>query len=148
MDKCFEKLEQSHEYIHLTEMFLMEYERCMTSVESLSSLRNFYSTICLDVIAIRRLLIEYDICCNQNDTSVNSTICSYNNFDKKYLKYDLSMLINFTNKMVNISISSPRVITTEPVDHTRESISNSCYLIKVFYLNLIMIILTFLSLII
>ena len=148
MDKCFEKLEQSHEYIHLTEMFLMEYERCMASVESLSSLRNFYSTICLDVIAIRRLLIEYDICCNQNDTSVNSTICSYNNFDKKYLKYDLSMLINFTNKMVNISISSPRVITTEPVDHTRESISNSCYLIKVFYLNLIMIILTFLSLII
>ncbi len=132
MDKCFEKLEQSHEYMHLTEMFLIEYEKCMNTIESQSSLRNFYSTICLDVIAIRRILIEYDICCNQNDTSVNSTICSYNDFDKKYLKYNLSMLINYTKKMANIGISNNRMIVTQ-------SISNSLSLITTFYLNIIMI---------
>jgi hypothetical protein len=132
MDKCLEKLEESSEYIHLTEMFLIEYEKCMSNVESQSSLRNFYGTICLDAIAIRRLLIEYDICCNQNDTSVNSTICSYNNFDKKYLKYDLSMLINFTKKMANIGISNQRNIDTQ-------SISNPLSLIKILYLNIIMI---------
>ncbi|CAF0710765.1 unnamed protein product [Brachionus calyciflorus] len=100
LDNCFELLNQSKEYNYMTDMFLIEYEKCMNSIENVSEFKSLFNTFCLDVIAIKRMLIEYDVCCKSEDTW--STICEMKNFDKKFLSYDLKGLIDFTKKMSRI----------------------------------------------
>lgn len=86
LDKCLESLDSSQEYNHLRENFLIEYELCMKKFSS--------PTVCLDAIAVRRLLIEYRTCCKHNDRVIYSTICSYKDFNSKYLDYNLTSLVN------------------------------------------------------
>ncbi|RNA28704.1 neuroligin- X-linked isoform X2, partial [Brachionus plicatilis] len=67
LDKCFDLLNQSKEYNHLREMFLTEYENCMDSIGYIDhKLKNLFNTVCLDVIAVRRMIIEYETCCMGN----------------------------------------------------------------------------------
>ena len=68
LDKCFSLLNNSTEYNHLREMFLTEYENCMNKVDYSVALKTLFNTVCLDLIAIRRLLIEYELCCTGNTT--------------------------------------------------------------------------------
>lgn len=90
LDKCFETLENSNEYNYLRENFLTEYETCMNTLEASASfasspgLKNLFNTHCLDAIAIRRLLIEYNMCCNQNKSQIYSTICAFD-INRNYL---------------------------------------------------------------
>lgn len=97
MEKCFELLNASEEYNYLGEMFLIEYEYCMNSVEN-STIKNLFNTVCLDIIAIRRMLIEYNLCCSGDQSKVSSTICSFKNFNKKFVNYNLTSLINFAKR--------------------------------------------------
>jgi hypothetical protein len=102
IDRCFELLNESSEYNYLREMFLIEYEKCMNSAGDNERLKNFFNTFCLDAIAIRRLLIEYETCCvssksnnNETRTAVTSTICSLENFNTKFIGYKVDDLIRF-----------------------------------------------------
>ena len=107
LDKCFERLNQSDEYTHITEMFLTEYENCMEMAENNSMLRNFFNTFCLDTIAVRRLVIEYQLCClKSNETGnadedelVNSTLCDVRDFNTELFDYDVAKLVNLTKEM-------------------------------------------------
>jgi hypothetical protein len=111
MHLCFELLDNSTEYNYLDDMFLLEYEKCMNSVESVKpSMRGFFSTFCLDVIVIRRLQIEYDLCCVKNAGRANSTLCGIRNFNKKLLSFNLTMLIDHAGLSENKAIQK----TTEP----------------------------------
>lgn len=98
LDRCLERLNQSEEYNYLREMFLTEYENCMNTVENSLSLKNLFNTVCLDIISIRRLLIEYELCCNGNKTDIRSTICSLKNFNKEFVAYNLTTLIDYAVK--------------------------------------------------
>ena len=64
--------------------FIFEYEKCVNEFKK--------TTVCLDAIVIRRLVIEYHMCCNQN-YSIYSTICNYKDFEFKYLEYDITSLV-------------------------------------------------------
>ncbi len=90
---CLVKLNESSEYNYLKEMFLNEYERCMKSVDDNDRLRSRFNTLCLDIIGVRRLNIEYKICCRTNDTSINSTLCSFENFNTEFLDYNMEEFI-------------------------------------------------------
>jgi hypothetical protein len=107
LDRCFEKLDNHIEYVHLRDMFLLEYENCMSSIENTSSLKTFFNTICLDAIAVRRLIIEYNTCCADRDgLSITSTLCSFGDtIDKNFLTYNLSMLINHTKQLASLGIA-------------------------------------------
>lgn len=97
LDRCFEELNKSHEYNYLREMFLIEYEQCMSTSGLNEKIKNMFNTICLDIIAIRRMLIEYELCClNKNKIpNITSTICSFKNFNTKFIGYEIKDLINF-----------------------------------------------------
>ena len=103
MDKCFERLNESSEYLYLREMFLIEYENCMNSAGDDSALKNLFNTFCFDVIIVRRLLIEYSVCCNQNSTEITSTICSMKNFNPSLTSYNLTKLIDYARKRMSVS---------------------------------------------
>lgn len=104
MDKCLDLLDKSHEYNYLREMFLYEYETCLNAAGT----SNLFNTICLDIIAIRRMLIEYELCCLNRDKhfNVTSTICTFKNFNTRFVGYKLNDLIAHV-KNVNNS-SSPK----------------------------------------
>ncbi len=107
LDRCFEKLNESSEYTYLREMFLIEYETCMNSAGDDSSLKNLFNTFCFDVIIIKRLLIEYDLCCIGNNTEITSTLCSMKNFNSNHTRYNLQELISYVrNKVAYISSSN------------------------------------------
>lgn len=108
INKCIEKLNESADYLHLKDMFLIEYENCMNTIEqNVPPLKNVFNTFCLDIIIIRRLLIEYSVCCNQNETEITSTICSMKNLDPKYAKYNISNLISYAIKQSVVSSTTP-----------------------------------------
>jgi hypothetical protein len=110
LDKCFEKLNESNEYNYLREMFLIEYEICMNSAGDDSALKNVLNTFCFDVIIIKRLLIEYELCCIGNDTEITSTLCSMKNFNSNHTKYNLKELIGYVRKKIsNYSAHSLRI---------------------------------------
>jgi hypothetical protein len=101
LDKCFLKLDSSEEYTYLKENFLTEYEICMNNVQTIKDNKAYessFSTYCLDIVAVRRLLIEYSLCCNKSDPDVTSTICDIENFNEKFLNYNLTSLIAFVQK--------------------------------------------------
>ncbi len=89
LQNCFDKLNELSEYVYLKNMFLNEYENCMKSVDDNDRMRSRFNTLCLDIIAIRRLNIEYQTCCRTNDTSINSTLCSFEKFNTEFLDYSL-----------------------------------------------------------
>ena len=104
INKCIEKLNESADYLNLKDMFLIEYENCMNTIEqNVPPLKNVFNTFCLDIIIIRRLLIEYSVCCNKNETEITSTICSMKNLDPKYAKYNISNLISYAIKQSVVS---------------------------------------------
>lgn len=103
LDKCFDLLNQSKEYNHLREMFLTEYENCMNSIGYIDhKLKNLFNTVCLDVIAVRRMIIEYETCCMGNRKEITSTICEFKNFNKKFLGYNLTKLIEYTKQKAHV----------------------------------------------
>jgi len=108
LDKCFEKLNESSEYNYLREMFLIEYETCMNSAGDDSSLKNLFNTFCFDVIIIKRLLIEYDLCCIENNTEITSTLCSMKNFNSNHTRYNLKELIGYVRNRIAYPSSSTR----------------------------------------
>lgn len=91
LERCFAALGNSTEYIYLGEHFLIEYEKCVEVIEE-KSFHSLSSTACLDVIAVRRLIIEHQLCCQNNDTYITSTLCSFKNFDINYVDYNLTSL--------------------------------------------------------
>ena len=97
LDRCFEALENSSEYMYLGEHFLIEYENCLKIVDE----ENFHSlltTICLDTIAIRRLIIEYNLCCGKDSSVITSTLCEFENFNTMYSNHNLSTLNYLANR--------------------------------------------------
>jgi hypothetical protein len=114
IDKCLELLDKSDEYSFIREMFLYEYEKCMNSinqsiyVNNNTSLKTLFNTFCLDVLIVRRMIIEYNVCCVNNEiTLANSTICSImKNFDRKFLDYDIDDLIEYAKKHAPVESST------------------------------------------
>jgi hypothetical protein len=84
LDKCLESLEENIEYNYLQKNFILEYEKCVNEFKK--------TTVCLDAIVVRRLLIEYQTCCNRNIT-IYSTICNYKDFNFKYSEYNITSLV-------------------------------------------------------
>lgn len=97
MDRCLAELDQSKEYNYLREMFLIEYEYCINMGVHPERLRPLFNTVCLDIIAIRRMLIEYDLCCinSRGIPNITSTICAFTNFNTKFINFKLNDLINY-----------------------------------------------------
>jgi hypothetical protein len=111
MQLCFELLDATPEYVHLSEMFLLEYETCMNLVESNSSSaqKGLFNTFCLDIIVVRRMMIEYDVCCRKNvKRGANSTLCAMKNFNTKFLDLSLTKLIEQAAKPPNGAVASVR----------------------------------------
>lgn len=124
LDKCFDLLNQSTEYNYLREMFLTEYENCMNSIETATpQLKNAFNTICLDVIAVRRMIIEYETCCIHDPQKITSTICEFKNFNTKFLGYDLKKLIEYTKQKAHFETSE------NGIKHH----SNNVFVISIFY---------------
>jgi hypothetical protein len=103
IEKCLSKLDDSKEYNHIKENFLIEYEDCINQFENNNTLKNLFNTFCLDIIVLRRLLIEHKLCCVENDTSIQSTLCSLKNFNKTYVDYNITTLINFAKQSSSTS---------------------------------------------
>lgn len=137
LDKCLEYLDTSSEYVNLRENFLIEYETCMNTLEASSkfknsSLRNLFNTHCLDAIAVRRLLIEQELCCNNNSKNSNtsqtySTVCDFN-LNKDYLNKKVICIAE--NVLLSSSSSySPPVCTSSRI------FDKEFFLYKIFLFN-------------
>ncbi len=130
MQVCFELLENSTEYNYLNEMFLLEYEKCMHATENVSAAaRGFYNTFCLDMIGIRRLLIEYNLCCVKHAGRANSTLCGIKNFNKMFLDHDIGKLIKIPAPGLTSTVipttkvkSAADAKTTEAASSTQHSV--------------------------
>lgn len=113
MQRCFELLDQSTEYAYLEEMFLLEYENCMKSAESanMSTKRlGLFNTFCLDMIVVRRMLVEYNLCCtghsNQTETiQPYSTLCDIKEYNQTLAKYNLSMIFDYAINNLTVTFA-------------------------------------------
>lgn len=132
LDRCFDLLNQSQEYNHLREMFLTEYENCMNSIDTVApQLKNLFNTVCLDVIAVRRMIIEYETCCMADSKEITSTICEFKNFNTQFVGYNLTKLIEYTKQKAHV----------ESKENSIYKYSNRIFVLSTFYLLLNSIIL-------
>lgn len=126
LDRCLAELDRSKEYNYLREMFLIEYEYCINMSGHPDNLRSLFNTVCLDIIAIRRMLIEYDLCClnSRGVPNITSTICSFKNFNTNFINYKLIDLINYVvSSASNASHSSGHIINRQHNDNESHSIA-------------------------
>ena len=123
LERCFEALEASEEYIYLSEHFLIEYERCVKFIEE-KAFNTLSSTACLDIIAVRRLILEHKLCCRNNDSYIISTICHFENFDSSYSEYNLTSLMRL------ISVNTPPHVY---IDSSAISLTNSVSRFLLFF---------------
>lgn len=116
LDRCFKALDNSSEYTYLGNHFLIEYENCLKLVDE----ENFHSsltTICLDTIAIRRMIIEYNLCCGKNSSVITSTLCEFKNFNTMYLDHNLSTLNYLANEQTPLVSSVEKLCSTHSLAH-------------------------------
>ena len=95
LENCFNLLQNSNEYNNLRENFLHEYEKCVDEYEHTKHImENSVTIYCLDAIAVRRMMIEYSVCCLNRETKNSySTICEYTNFNQDYLNATLLEIV-------------------------------------------------------
>jgi hypothetical protein len=121
MDRCFAELERTPEYTYLREMFLIEYENCIHSRGVHERIRNLFNTVCLDIIAVRRMLIEYDVCCLNSrrlNVTISSTICSFANFNTDFIGYTLHDLTAYVIKSITKAYSPFHIVYLPPSSST------------------------------
>jgi len=97
LDTCFAELSKSNEYRYLGEHFLIEYEHCLKLLDS-DKFHSLLTTVCLDAIAIRRLIIEHTTCCRNDSRRITSTLCSFEAFNTEYDAHNLTSLMRLVNE--------------------------------------------------
>ena len=157
VDACLGRLAEHDEYMNIKNNFLILYEKCVGDHENNAIYRNMFVTFCLDILVVRRMLIEYKTCCLDNDERITSTICHFKNFDKKLLDLNVDDLIEFAKNSTTMFSPTPPAATQQhdarpPAQILKSTASasimnagGSFHALTLFFVNTLVILLVYLT---